>query len=224
MLTRVFVDVCSAIGQKKKVFALSARQIAVISTLHGSISFWFMAQTKNQIVSLLYLVALGFASVLYARAAMFLRGALKEGLSLQVSDSISAQQFTAAYKRTAVMVKRVLIYIACTVVTVPAYAALIPEARATGLGMRNSLPGIFALLAMKLEFGVIVTVIAVYCVEPYRLRVAQARRRTSATTIKSGVATIATVRSTKATVAPASATLPSAPSTGQPSQVESHQH
>ncbi len=182
-LTRVFANVCSAIGQGQQVFALSARQIAVICTLLCSVFLWLFSQAKAQVGSLLYLVSLGFASVLYTRAAMFLRGALKENLDIACGDSDRSKQLEAAYTRTAVMINRVLIYIACTVVTVPALAMLLPEARATGLGLRPSLPAFLALLAINLEFGVNVAVIAAYCVEPYRLRVAQASRRRSTTTI-----------------------------------------
>jgi hypothetical protein len=183
VLTRVFANVCSAIGQGQQMFALSARQITVISTLLCSVFFCLASQAKNQACSLLYFVSLGFASVLYTRAAIFFRGALKGSLNMACDESDSSKQLQAAYTRTAVMVNRVLIYIACTVVTVPAYAMLVPEARATGLGMRPSLPYVFALLAIKVEFGVIVAVIAAYCVGPYRLRVAQASLRRSTTTI-----------------------------------------
>ena len=160
------------------MFSLTTRQIAMTSALVCGVVLWFALQQKNQATSVIYLVSLGFATVLYARAASFLRAMLREMLDLsQVAEE--SRLLRGTYERTAVMVKQVFIYIACTVVTVPAYALIVPENRAASLGIQAAAPALLALLAIKTEFGLIVACMAAYCVEPYRLRIEAASTKRS---------------------------------------------
>jgi hypothetical protein len=161
------------------MFTPTQQQIAVTSTLVCCALVWLGWQQKNSAVSVIYLASLGLAVVLYSRASIFLRESLRESLDMSGKEETEQSlPLRRAYERTNAMVNRVFIFIVSTVVTVPAYALVVPESRAAGLGIRPAVPSVFALLALKLEFGIIVACIAAYCVEPYRLRVMEIKRRT----------------------------------------------
>jgi hypothetical protein len=190
-LTRVFSKVCEATVQDNKgMFIPTQQQIVVTSTLVCCALLWFAVQQKNRAVSLIYLISLGFAVILYARASYTLRETLRQCLALSGKSgqnetaNMSSQPLLGAYQRSVVMVHRVLMFIASTVATVPVYALLVPESRAAGLGVRPAVLSILPLTAIKLEFGIVVASIAVYCVEPYRRRVEISHRRLQVKHIK----------------------------------------
>ena len=150
----------------------------------------------------IYLVCLGLATVLHARAASVLRAMLKEMLDLskEAEGTEASRPLRGTYERTAIMVKQVFIYIACTVVTVPAYALVVPETRAASLGIQAAAPALLAGLAIKTEFGLIVACMAAYCVGPYRLRIEE---RKAASIKRSTLAANAKVAPTLATTSAA---------------------